>query len=225
MAKEGDMTNILLLLGGAAAAYYVLNNYGPNGAVSAGGPSYWQSWFGTSALAATTAAPAPSAPAPSPTPTAPTTGPNPPVMQATPPPSPPASITVATPPSYTGPNVYSLLQASAQSNAFIKAQGGQADAYQWATLWNGAAQPPIPNVNAIFYPNGVNAGTPNGPGLSSQGLPLLSLTAFLTALQSAGVQANGNWGVGLQGIIPLPSFNGGKRGFGGGFGGGFGKPN
>jgi hypothetical protein len=61
MSKENEsssgMMTALILGGGALAVYWYLNNYGPNGAVSASNPSYWQSWFGTVAAPAVTAAP------------------------------------------------------------------------------------------------------------------------------------------------------------------------
>ena len=88
--------------------------------------------------------------------------------------------------------VAAQMQISANSNSFVQQQGGQADAYQWSTIWNGVGQTPLPDVNALFYPNGIVTGTPNGPGLSSQGLPLMTLATFL-----ATVQANGLSGMSL----------------------------
>ena len=55
--KSGLIT-ALVIGGGAFALYWYLNNYGPNGAISAaGGLSWWQSWFGGAALPTTGATP------------------------------------------------------------------------------------------------------------------------------------------------------------------------
>jgi hypothetical protein len=86
----------------------------------------------------------------------------------------------------TGTPLSVRVQAQTNGNAFYTAQGGQMDAYQWDTLMNAAGGPSV-NVGQIFFPNGLNAGTPNGPGLSSQGLPLMTLQQFMNALQNAGV--------------------------------------
>lgn len=56
--------NKLILYGSIAAGgllvYWYVNNYGPTGAVSAGHPSYWDTWFGTAAVTpVTTGTPAP----------------------------------------------------------------------------------------------------------------------------------------------------------------------
>ena len=77
------------------------------------------------------------------------------------------------------------IQTAANSNPSSK-RNRQADAYQWDTLWNSAGGPAL-NVNAIFFPSGLNQGTANAPGMSSQGLPLMTLSAFLNAVQSSGV--------------------------------------
>ena len=46
---------MLVVAGGGFALYWYLNNYGPNGAVSAGSLSWWSQWFGTAAGARYTA--------------------------------------------------------------------------------------------------------------------------------------------------------------------------
>ena len=124
-----------------------------------------------------------------------------------------------------GNTVYALMSSAASTNAFIQSTGGQADPYQWATLWNSAGQPAI-NVGSLFTPAQLAVGTPNAPGMSTQGIPLMSLTQFLSTLQSAGIQPNSAYGLsGMGNIVTLPSFNGGRGGFSGGFRGGFrGKP-
>lgn len=124
-----------------------------------------------------------------------------------------------------GNTIYALMSSAASTNAFIQSTGGQADPYQWATLWNSAGQPAI-NVGSLFTPAQLAVGTPNAPGMSTQGIPLMSLTQFLSTLQSAGIQPNSAYGLsGMGNIVTLPSFNGGRGGFSGGFRGGFrGKP-
>ncbi len=113
------------------------------------------------------------------------------------------SSTSSTPPPayvYTPPTLQQQMQTDANSNAF--AVNGQLDAYQWATLYNGTSPtpPPIPNVNAIFFPNGLPATqTPNAPGMSSQGLPLMSLATFLQGLQANGINT------GLSGLGQAPA--------------------
>jgi hypothetical protein len=88
MAKDGgsDITSILLMVGGAAAAYWYITSYGPNGAVSAGAVSWWNTWFGTTAAlppASTTTTPPATTPSGSSTatgvtpPTTPVTAPTP----------------------------------------------------------------------------------------------------------------------------------------------------
>jgi hypothetical protein len=48
MAKEGgsEVMTVVLVAGGGLAVYWYITNYGPNGAVSAGNASWWQTWFG-----------------------------------------------------------------------------------------------------------------------------------------------------------------------------------
>lgn len=96
------------------------------------------------------------------------------------------------------------IQTAANSNSFIQAQSGQADAYQWDTLWNSAGGPAL-NVNAIFFPSGLNQGTANAPGMSSQGLPLMTLSAFLNAVQSSGVSF-GVAGLGFLAVSRVPTW-------------------
>jgi hypothetical protein len=56
---ENQMMTLLILGGGGLALYWYLTSNGPNGAVAtAGGLSYWQTWFGTSASTAVSSAPA-----------------------------------------------------------------------------------------------------------------------------------------------------------------------
>jgi hypothetical protein len=86
----------------------------------------------------------------------------------------------------TGTSLQTLVQAQTNGNTFYIQQGNQLDAYQWDTLMNAVGGPSV-NIGQIFFPNGLNAGTPNGPGLSSQGLPLMTLQQFMNALQNAGV--------------------------------------
>ena len=47
------------------------------------------------------------------------------------------------------------MQAAAAANSIITAQGGQADAYQWATIWNQIGKTSISNVGFYFFPNGL----------------------------------------------------------------------
>jgi hypothetical protein len=54
---KDDTLKIILLIGGGIAAWWYLTNYGPNGAVSAGNVSYWDTWFGTAAATATSSTP------------------------------------------------------------------------------------------------------------------------------------------------------------------------
>jgi hypothetical protein len=212
-----NMMNILLIGGGAAALYWYLNNYGPAGAAfnTAGqqiAATWWGTWFGTATAAAapvTTASTNPLASSSVNTPTSP-------VSQST---SLPAVPVNTASPSGSGPvntvSIQSQMQASANSNSIIQAQGGLADAYQWATVWNGIGQPSINDVNTIFYPNGLNVMV-GAAGMSQQGLPLISLSQFLSSVQGSGI-STGISGMGaLRGIIDLPSF-GGNKGFSGAF--------
>ena len=110
------------------------------------------------------------------------------------PPTPPAYV-------YTPPTILQQLQTEAATNTIIQAQGGQADAYQWATLYNSVTPTPptSPSVNNIFFPNGLPANpTPNAPGMSQSGLPLMTAQTFLQ-----GLQAN-NINVGLSGLGQAP---------------------
>ena len=103
------------------------------------------------------------------------------------------------------------MQAAAAANSIVTAQGGQADAYQWATLWNSIGKPAINNVNTMFFPNGLptNAAavTQAGGTPSQQGLPLMSLATFLAALQAHGLS-----GVGQDGkMITVPVILAGRK--------------
>ena len=146
------------------------------GIVAGGAYLIWNWWVGTAAAA--TAANNPSTPAPT------------------------------TPGSYTPPSLTQAMQAAANSNSIIQAQGGQADAYQWSTLWSGIGQTPISDVNTIFFPSGLPANaaavTAAGGVASQQGLPLMSLATFLTALSGHGINTTGLSGLGQARLIPVP---------------------
>jgi len=117
------------------------------------------------------------------------------------PPAPPAYV-------YTPPAASAQLQTAAQTNEIVKAQGGQADAYQWATIYNGI--PGLPSIvgvsiNDTFFPTGLPATlTPNAPGMSQGGLPLMPASLCIQGVTSAGVK--GLSGVGAAGprVIPVP---------------------
>lgn len=98
------------------------------------------------------------------------------------------------PGAYVPPSVQQQMQTLANSNSIIQAQGGQADAYQWATLWAQAGQPSINDVNTIFFPSGLPTTPP--PNASQQGLPLMSLATFLAGLKAGGVTVPGLSGLG-----------------------------
>jgi hypothetical protein len=119
------------------------------------------------------------------------------------------AVPVTPPGVYAPPTTQEQLQAAAASNAIVVAQGGEADAYQWSTLWNQIGKTAIPNVNAIFFPNGLptNAAavTESGGKASEQGLPLMPLATFLAALQA------NNIGLGQTGkMIAVPVILAGK---------------
>lgn len=119
------------------------------------------------------------------------------------------------PGAYTPPTLTVQMQDSANSNSIIQAQGGQADAYQWATLWTGIGQPSIANVNGIFFPQGLPANaaavTAAGGTPSQGGLPLMSLATFMAALKSAGLW-NGLSGFGqAPTLVPVPVLIGKNR--------------
>lgn len=104
------------------------------------------------------------------------------------------------------PAAQQVLSAAAATNTIIQGQGGKADAYQWATLWN-AAYPsaPLPDINATFYPNGlptVNLPAAAGGGTQVQ-LPLMSLSDWLSKIKAAGVSVPGLNGFGAY-YIPIP---------------------
>ena len=105
---------------------------------------------------------------------------------------------------YTPPTTQEQMQAAAAANSIITAQGGQADAYQWATIWNQIGKTSISNVNSIFFPNGLptNAAavTQAGGTPSQQGLPLMSLAIPGTA--TTAILLSGFMMFGLQ---PGPS--------------------
>lgn len=125
-----------------------------------------------------------------------------------------AQLPATTPPAPTAP-AYQYTPASAsqqltdtaKSNGIIQAQGGQADAYQWATLYNGLTGVPSianVNINSTFYPNGLGNQSANAgkPGFSSQGLPLITAQVFIQGITSAGV--TGLSGLGQVRTIPVP---------------------
>lgn len=113
-------------------------------------------------------------------------------------------VTTAAPPPPT-PGVSTItqqMQNAAANNSIIQGQGGQADAYQWATIWAQIGQPAIGDVNGIFFPNGVPANASslaNTAGNSQSGLPLMSLSTFLTNLSATGVK-------GLSGVPDLMNY-------------------
>jgi hypothetical protein len=108
---------------------------------------------------------------------------------------------------YTPPAASQQLQNAAASNDIVKAQGGQADAYQWATIYNGiSGLPSISSVdiNATFFPNGLPATqTPNAPGMSQGGLPLMSAQLFIQGLTAAGIKGLSGFGQAPR-MIPVP---------------------
>jgi hypothetical protein len=114
-----------------------------------------------------------------------------------------------TPGSYSPPTVAEQMQTAANANSIIQAQGGQGDAYQWSTIWNSIGQPAIPNVNAVFFPQGLPANaaavTAAGGKPSQGGLPLMSLSTFLAAMASQGLS-----GVNTK-LITVPVMLGPRR--------------
>lgn len=115
--------------------------------------------------------------------------------------------TTPAPGAYTPPTVQQQMQTLANSNSIIQAQGGQADAYQWATLWNEAGQSSTNiNINSIFFPNGLPAAGTTVPNASQQNLPLMTLATFLAGLKSAGINVPGLSGLGQAGptLISVP---------------------
>jgi hypothetical protein len=108
---------------------------------------------------------------------------------------------------YSPPPASQQLQTAAASNSIVQAQGGQADAYQWATIYNGiSGLPPISSVdiNATFFKNGqLPVQTPNAPGMSQQGLPLLSAQLFIQGLTAAGIKGLSGFGQAPR-MIPVP---------------------
>lgn len=140
------------------------------GGLAVGGYFVWQWFSGMSATSAT------------------------PVTTATPTPTPAPTPGVST--------ITQQMQNAAAANSIIQAQGGQGDAYQWATIWASIGQPALTNVNGIFFPNGVPANASslaNTAGNSQQGLPLMSLSTFLTNLSATGVK-------GLSGVPNLMNY-------------------
>lgn len=126
-----------------------------------------------------------------------------------------------TPGAYVPPTIMQLMQTAANSNSIIQAQGGQADAYQWAELWkdpppNGAGQTPL-DVGPIFFKSGMPAPGVTVPNASQQNLPLLTLTLFLEGLKSAGINPtnlglSGWFGLGqAPRLIPVPVIIGRNR--------------
>lgn len=121
-----------------------------------------------------------------------------PVVTGTPAVSPPAYV-------YTPPAASAQLATAAAANTIVQAQGGQADAYQWATIYNGISGLPSiasVNINSTFFPNGLpsnQTALENTAGYSQQGLPLMTAATFLAGLQSAGV-------TGLSGLGQAPKY-------------------
>jgi len=125
--------------------------------------------------------------------------------------TPATPVTPVNPAVYVPPTTLQQMQTAAAGNSIVVSQGGQADAYQWATLWNEIGKPTINNINGLFFPAGLPANaaavTAAGGTLSTQGLPLMTLTAFLSTLSSAGISGLGQ----VQGVtlIPVPVVLGG----------------
>lgn len=118
------------------------------------------------------------------------------------PPAPPAYV-------YTPPTASAQLVSAAQSNTVVQAQGGQADAYQWQTIYN--EQPGLPsianvNINSTFFPNGLPANQTSlakTSGYSQQGLPLMSAQTFISGLTAAGISGLSGFGQ-VPRLIPVP---------------------
>lgn len=112
-----------------------------------------------------------------------------------------------TPPAYTytPPTPIAQLQTAAQTNTIIQAQGGQGDAYQWATIYDAIAGLPsiaAVDINGTFFPSGLpsnQTALANTAGYSQQGLPLMTPTTFLQGIQAAGV-------TGLSGLEQATKF-------------------
>lgn len=156
------------------------------GGLAVGGYFLWQWWSSQTAPATTTpATTTPAAPA------------APPAYQ------------------YTPPAASQQLIASAATNTIVEAQGGQADAYQWATIYNGISGLPSiasVNINATFFPSGLpnQSANANKPGYSQNGLPLMTAQVFIQGITSAGV--TGLSGLGQARLVPVPvMFTPGKR--------------
>lgn len=121
----------------------------------------------------------------------------------TPTPTPPAYT-------YTPPTVTAQLESAGESNSIVQAQKGQADAYQWATIYNGIAGLPSisgVNINNTFFPNGLPANQTalaNTPNYSQQGLPLMTAQVFLQGITAAGVTGLSGFGQGPR-QIPVPA--------------------
>ena len=151
------------------------------GGVAVGGYFIWQWWQAQQVQAA--AAPAAGAPG-TPTSTAPAY-------------------------TYTPPTVTAQLQTAGASNSIVHAQGGQADAYQWATIYNGISGLPsisAVNINGTFFPSGLPANQTslaNTAGYSQQGLPLLTAALFIQGLQAAGIKGLSGFGQGPK-LIAVP---------------------
>ena len=116
-----------------------------------------------------------------------------------------------TPPpyTYTAPTASAQLTTAGQSNAFVQKQQGQADAYQWATIYNGIAGLPsisAVNINSTFFPSGLPANQSalaNTPGYSQQGLPLMTPQVFIQGITAAGVTGLSGLGQ-VPRLIPVP---------------------
>ena len=214
-SNPGNEMGMIILLGGGAAAIWYLMNYGPNGAVSSGAVSYWNTWFGGATAAApvtTVAAPAPVntiqnptvptpvvvAPTPTPVMTAPVqviSATPTPVVVSTPVASAPATATgLSVPP---GLIIPSTLVVSPNINNSLSGY----------VSWNGN------NTNLTVIPTQASAGVgliwnTNGQDITNQ-FNSAQQAALVSAFQSAPQNATAGLGVIMQ-LSPFisPATNG-----------------
>ncbi len=167
-----------VIVGGGVLAYWYVTNYGPNGHVSTGAASWWDTWFGAST------------PAPGPIPTTTSTGP---VTQANPQPvvtQPAATITA--PPA--NPQLKNQILAAAGADPAIK--GGYAIPDVWSYYWQQVTGRGISaaQLTQMFPPTSTGSGAP------------LNLDQFLSALPSVGLSGIGSI-VSVPSAPSVPSMN------------------